>query len=234
MAQVSTTTPRGEMPLFVALPEGEGPWPGVVVLHDAGGMREDTRRQAEWLAEAGFLAVAPDLYYWGRTATCMRSLIRDALSRQGPGFDDIDAARSWLLDDERCTGRVGVVGFCMTGGFALLLAPTGRYAAASVNYGGCPKDAETLLRGSCPIVGSYGAKDHTPGARGAARRLGQALTALEVEHDVKEYPDAGHAFLNDHHDLMSRMMKVANIGYHEPSAEDARRRIVAFFDRTLR
>jgi carboxymethylenebutenolidase len=55
-----------------------------------------------------------------------------------------------------------------------------------------------------------------------------------VDHDVKEYPDAGHAFLNDHHDLMARMMKVVGIGYHGSSAQDARRRIVAFFDRHLR
>jgi carboxymethylenebutenolidase len=234
MTQVSILTARGEMPLFVATPEGEGPWPGVVVLHDAGGMRDDTRRQAEWLAGEGFLAVAPDLFYWGSSLSCLRTMIRDALSRQGPSFDDIDAVRSWLQDDERCTGRVGVIGFCMTGGYALLLAPTERYAAVSANYGGCPKDASTLLRGACPIVASYGAKDWTPGARGAARRLGETLTALQVEHDVKEYPDAGHAFLNDHRDVMGRVMRLANIGFHEESAEDARRRITAFFDRHLR
>ena len=62
---------------------------------------------------------------------------------------------------------------------------------------GVPKDAyaERVLAGACPIVGSYGARDRAN--RGTADRLGQALGALGVDHDVKEYPDAGHAFLND-------------------------------------
>jgi acetyl esterase/lipase len=98
--------------------------------------------------------------------------------------------------------------------------------------GGCPKDAESLLAGACPVVGSYGAKDRTQ--RGAAQRLERALTANGIEHDVKEYPDAGHSFLNDHRDLMFRMLRVAGIGYHEPSAQDARHRIVSFFDTHLK
>jgi len=55
-----------------------------------------------------------------------------------------------------------------------------------------------------------------------------------VPHDVKVYPGAGHAFLNDHRDPLSRMLRVTGIGYHEPSASDARRRIIAFFDTHLK
>jgi carboxymethylenebutenolidase len=120
----------------------------------------------------------------------------------------------------------------MGGGFALALAPGHCFSASSVNYGGCPKDADSFLAGACPIVGSYGAKDRTQ--RGAAQRLERALTANGIEHDVKEYPDAGHSFLNDHRDLLFRMLTVAGIGYHEPSAQDARHRIVSFFDAHLK
>ena len=105
---------------------------------------------------------------------------------------------------------------------------------SSVNYGTVPKDADTLLHGACPVVGSFGAKDPSPGARDAPQRLGRALMQNEVPHDVKLYPDAGHAFLNDHQDRLFRMLRVMGMGYHEPSAEDARRRIVAFFDTYLR
>ena len=75
--------------------------------------------------------------------------------------------------------------------------------------------------------------------RGAAQRLEQALTSAGVDHDVKEYPDAGHAFLNNHDPadvpfLFVLMSKLNRIGYDEPAARDAKARIVSFFDRHLK
>ena len=59
------------------------------------------------------------------------------------------------------------------------------------------------------------------------------LTVIGVDHDVKEYPDAGHSFLNNHQNVLFKMLKVVGIGYHGPSAEDARQRIIAFFNKHL-
>jgi carboxymethylenebutenolidase len=110
----------------------------------------------------------------------------------------------------------------------LLLAPGHGFAASSVNYGQVPKDAESLLRGACPIIGSFGARDRT--LRGAAAKLEAALEADAVPHNVKEYPDAGHSFLNKHDGVLFAVSgRLMGGGYDEASAADARRRIVGFF-----
>jgi carboxymethylenebutenolidase len=161
MTEVKISIPRGEMPAYLATPAGDEPSPGVVVLHDALGMSTDVRNQADWLASEGYVAVAPNLYYWGRRIRCLISTVR--LGERPLG--ELDATRRWLAKHDRCTGKVGVIGFCMGGDFALMMAPRPGFSAASVNYGGATDD---LVRALPAVCRSSAATGRRIGGRGCA------------------------------------------------------------------
>ena len=213
-------------------PVGSGPWPGVVVVHELFGLTDDIRSQADRLAAAGYLALAPDLFTAGGALRCLKTTFAALSSGTGPAYGDLEASRALLAGRPDCTGKVAVLGFCLGGGFALMAATRG-FDAAAPNYGPLPKDAARVLDGACPVVASYGARDR--GLRGAADRLERVLTDAGVEHDVKEYADAGHSFLNRHNaGPFAVLERVGGFSYHEPSAEEAWGRILRFFDTHLR
>jgi carboxymethylenebutenolidase len=214
---------------YIAQPTGSGPWPGIVVLHEAYGLDEDIRAKADRLAARGYLAHAVDLFDHGPRVACVLAAFRAHTFGKGPAFDEIEAARTALAARDDCTGKVGVIGFCLGGGFALLSAPS--FDVAAANYAHLPRDLG-ILKGACPIVASYGRRDRT--LPGAAAKLATALEDAGVKHDVKEYPDASHSFLNQHQAGISGFVaRVSGMNYHGPSAVDAWQRIDAFFDRHL-
>jgi carboxymethylenebutenolidase len=218
---------------YLATPDGDGPWPGVIVLHEAFGLTDDVRRQADRLAREGYLAFAPDLYTRGPRLRCIRQAFRELRAGHGRAFDDIEASRAALAGQAGCTGRTGVIGFCMGGGFALIAAARYDFAAASVNYGRMPSDAEKILEGSCPVVAAFGAKDIT--LRGNAAELERVLTTLGVPHDVNEYPSVGHRFLSpqEGRPALGVLRRVMGM-HHDPEvAADAWKRIFGFFGEWL-
>jgi len=226
------TYPAGpdNRPGYLAVPDGNGPWPGVVVIHDIRGMSADVRGLADRFAAAGYLALAPNLFSGGNKIVCMFRAIESHFSGVGPAVDAIGAARDYLMADERCTGKIGVAGFCFGGGLALVVAPSGQFDAAASNYGLVPKDPE-ILEKACPVVASFGTKDRIV-KTGSAASLEDALTGYGVPHDVKEYPGVGHAFMNSAPvpDWIRRQLRMS---YSGPEAEDSWRRLFAFFSAHL-
>ncbi|WP_067539690.1 dienelactone hydrolase family protein [Nocardia crassostreae] len=229
MSTIELTAPDGPIEALLEVPAGNGPWPGVVVLHDSTGMSADVARTARKLADNGYLAIAPDLFSRG-FVRCVPSMLRELMgNRAGQTTRDILAARDLLAADERCTGRVAVAGYCLGGGFALLVAPKG-FAAAAPFYPSGRGNYEEMLRGSCPIVASYGQYD--PANPGRGRKLERVLTEYGIDHDVKTYPGVTHSFANQL--PVEPVLRVAGIGYNEEATADAWSRIFAFFDTHLR
>jgi carboxymethylenebutenolidase len=219
---------------YLAVPDGEGAWPGVVMIHEIFGLDRVIRGHADRLSRAGYVVLAVDLFSDGGARRCLVPTIRSLGRGAGRPFADIEAARAWLLAFPQCTGAVGVMGICLGGGFALLTARTG-FDVAAAHYGRLPRDPDAALAGACPIVAGYGARDRT--LRGAARQLEGVLERLGVEHDVHEYPTAGHAFMTPPEAFprpVRPLLRVAGFGADPAAAEDAWRRTEAFFAAHLR
>lgn len=223
--------PGGSQPLhgYLATPDGDGPWPGVVLIHEAWGLDDNMRAHADRLAAAGYLTLAPDLYSQGGARRCLVATMRAMVSGKGRAFADLEASRRWLVSSDRCTGRVGAIGFCLGGGFALLTVHS--HDAVAANYGMLPRDVDEVMAGACPVVASYGALDAPP-FRSAAARLETALTKAGVVHDVKQYQKAGHAFFNEKEGgprWLRPLLRATHSGPEPESAADGWRRIEAFF-----
>lgn len=206
-----------------------GPWPAVVMVHEVFGIDENMQAQITRLAQAGYVVLMPDLYSRGGMRKCLTSTSRSLSSGNGQAFEDIEVAKKHLLDLEETTDKVGVIGFCMGGGFALLLANDG-YEAANSNYGMLPKDMEHALEGACPILGNYGGKDAQ--LKGAKAKLDATLSKLDVDHDIKEYLDSGHSFMNPKQGggkVFGNLLRISGAKPNPKDAKDAWLRIEDFF-----
>jgi carboxymethylenebutenolidase len=218
-----------ELQGLIVVPEGRGPFPAVVMVHEVFGIDSNMKAQAERLASAGHAVLMPDLYSRGGIKKCLTATFRALASGTGQAFTDVQAAKDLLLSRSDVTDKVGVIGFCMGGGFALLLANQG-YDASVSNYGMLPKDMEETLAGACPILGNYGGSDSQ--LKGAKEKLDKALSGLGVSHDIKEYPGAGHAFMNPKQGggpAFGTLLRISGAKPNPEAAKDAWLRIERFF-----
>jgi carboxymethylenebutenolidase len=207
---------------YFSAPAGSGPHPGVVVIHEIYGLNDNIRDIADRFAGAGYAALAVDLFSTGARAVCMARIMNGMMLRplKNGVVEDLRAALDFLgarpdVDAE----RLGAIGFCMGGTYALQLACVGAgIKVASLFYGMNPRPLAAVAR-ACPLVGSYPEKDFT--AR-AGRKLDAALDGHGIAHDVKVYPGAKHSFFNDRGSA------------HDPgAAADSWQRTLSFFQEHL-
>ncbi|HEU0025562.1 MAG TPA: dienelactone hydrolase family protein [Ktedonobacterales bacterium] len=207
---------------YLALPEGVGPFPGVVVIHEYYGLNDNIRDVARRLARAGYAALAVDLFAGRNRAVCMVRFMSHILTRplDNASLDELKAALTWLGErPEVDATRLGAIGFCMGGSFAIAWACVDqRLQVIAPFYGMNPRPLEATRR-MCPVVASYPDKDITTGS---GRKLDAELTAAGVPHDFKTYPNTKHGFFNDQSSI-----------YDPAASADAWARIMAFFDERL-
>lgn len=231
--RISVPRPDGGAVLAdLFMPSGEGPHPGVVVLHESFGLNDDIRRLASRFADAGYAAACPDLYSHGTRLVCLSRVLVDMVrGADGRAIDDIHAVREALAArPEVDAERIAVTGFCQGGGFALIAGTRPGFRAAAVNYGMVPEE-RAMLDGICPVVAGYGRRDRIVGAN-MAERLEGHLQALGVPHDVRVYDGAGHSFFSQvdgWQGWLARMPSPMNVGYEEAAAEEGWERMLAFF-----
>jgi carboxymethylenebutenolidase len=206
-------------------PVGKGPFPAIIVIHEWWGLNDWVKDQASKLADQGYVTLAIDLYR-GKVATTpdmaheiMRGVPEDRAKR------DLHAAFEFLQSQPSVKkDRIGAIGWCMGGGYALDVAlqePT--LAADVINYGHLATDPEALKKINAPILGLFGALDQgIPPAD--VKKFGETLDTMGKKIDIKIYDDAGHAFENPNN----------KTGYRPDDAADAWKRTVGFLSETLK
>ena len=207
---------------YLALPDASCPHAAVVVIHEASGLDDHIKRITGRFADAGYAALAVDLFTGRNRAICMARYMAGMLigSVNRYGVDDLKSALTYLAKlPEVDAQRMGAIGFCMGGGFAIAWACTdSRLKAIAPFYGVNPRPLGVVKR-LCPVVGSYPENDFT--AR-AGRSLEQALTREKITHDIKLYPKTRHSFFNE-----------TSRAYDKEAADDSWRRVMKFFDEQL-
>ncbi len=230
MSQIETlviSVPRansnGTMDSFFAKPEGAGPFPGMIVIHEIFGLNDNIRQITEQFAEQGYAALAVDLFSNRNRAICMMQIFYGMMFRplDNSMLADLNSAFNVLKQVQGVDAdRIGSVGFCMGGAYALQMAITAKgMKAASVFYGANPKPLDAVAQ-ACPIMGSYPDKDFTTRA---AHDLEASLVNYNVPHDIKIYDNTQHSFYSQQ-----------RTPFEVEASKDAWQRMLKFFGEYLR
>ena len=205
---------------------GHGPFPGVIVIHEANGLSEHTQDVARRVAKAGFVAFAPDLLSrWGITPDMPMEKIMGSLGNAQPQeiLADLNAATHYLAGQPDLNGKLGVVGFCFGGGYSLNLAAVNPNLRAAVcYYGVTPQPASQMANTQAAILSHYAGRDDRVNA--TVPELEAVLNENGKTFEKYYYEGAVHAFNND----------TVSIFFNEGAAVTAWQRTLGWFNQYLR
>ncbi len=217
----TVTLPNGtpNLSAYLALPPGEGKFPGVVVIHEAFGLNDNIKDITRRFAEAGYAALAVDLFAGRNKMICMfrfftNMMLLDSLNHAG--IRDLKVSLDWLENHSKVDStKIGAIGFCMGGSFAISWACSdSRLNVIAPFYSMNPRPLEAVSR-SCPVVASFPENDFT---KNAGIKLEAELTKNSIPHDIKIYPDTKHSFFNSPRDVKE-----------QAAADDSWSRIMTYF-----
>jgi carboxymethylenebutenolidase len=211
---------------YLAVPDGAGPFPALVIIHEWNGLQDRVRQLADDLADEGYVTLAADLFR-GRTGSNPdenRALVAEVNENPDAMIANLNAAVAYLRGRDDVTGRVGAMGWCFGGGIALSFGLDGdNHEATAIFYGRLLDDPQVLASLTHEVYGTFGELDGGIPPEAVAS-FEAALEAAGVEHDVHVYDDVGHGFwLRVDEDHATRTAP----------AEDAWERLKAYLGRTL-
>ncbi len=201
-AVTNTTIPglegSPEVRAYVAKPQGEGPFPVVIMIHEFFELNESIVGKAQGLAEEGYLVVAPDTFRGSTTSWIPRAIYQVITNKPEQVNQDLDAVYAWIEDQpEVARDRIGIVGFCYGGRAALTYSLNNdRLAATVVFYGSPETDAEALRALPGPLLGIFGGADRSIPVE-VVQAFEAALEKAGVPHEITIYADQPHAFVTD-------------------------------------
>ena len=225
MAQTLVTFPSGTQQLegYLARPEGDGPFPALVIIHEIFGINENIKDIARRFADEGYIALAVDLFAGRNHTICMFRFMGQLMLNplRNGSIQYLKDALTFLSEQSGVDAtRLGAVGYCMGGSFAVAWScQDNRLKAIAPYYAMNPRPLEAVAR-MCPVVGSYPDKDFTTSA---GQKLDTALDRYDIPHDIKIYPDTKHSFFNDQ-----------GPSYAEAAARDSWQRVLTFFEKHVR
>jgi carboxymethylenebutenolidase len=207
---------------FVARPDGVEKAPAIIIVHEWWGLTRHIEDIAQRFAEEGFIAVAADLFQGKTTKDAKEASQLMGALKQEDGLARLQLVLKSLRATPEASG-VGVIGFCMGGTYALLLACNAKVDASAPFYGDIPADTKTIGALSCPVLFIGAEKDQWITVE-KMNRLDAALKQYGKEGEVRIYKGADHAFFNDTRPEV----------YSRADAEDAWERVIEFFNQHLR